>query len=121
MNTAMLNEIKNAPILNEITNDSENANVLSGASSIIYSFVSVVWLELIMFVFAVLFYVLFMGGFAPQQRKPLKETEVTKRDRSPPRTEQKRPTPKEADVKDVDVAKHVAMIRGRAKERATPK
>jgi pentatricopeptide repeat protein len=112
----MLNEIKNAPILNEITNDSENANVLSGASSIIYSFVSVVWLELIMFVFAVLFYILFMGGFAPQQRKPLKEKEVTKRDRSPPRTEQKRPTPKEADVKDVDVAKHVAMIRGRAKE-----
>ena len=63
----MLNEINNATALNDIKNASVNENVNASMLSVIQDAIG---LELVMFAFAIIIYMLFMGGRRVQARGP---------------------------------------------------
>merc|ERR1719377_385458 len=127
----MLNEINNATALNDIKNASVNENVNASMLSVIQDAIG---LELVMFAFAIIIYMLFMGAGASKRAAPAKWEAEEKPRRAKvqvapvpnwsvhqekkdddEKKEEVAPSPKAEPTK-VDVAKHVAMIRAKSKE-----
>jgi pentatricopeptide repeat protein len=96
--------------------------VLNAVKNVAVDAISLVWLELLMFGLAVITYMIFTGGFVKQSQKPNKKMDnadestptsparsVRARAASPPAAERK-------EKEEVDISKHVAMMRARSKE-----